>query len=207
MPKFKIKSKSKTGGILLHMANSQKRVFVRLYITVTWQWVRRRLKSPASRLFAQPFVQAQIKQKNLSSASLAFVNELYRWPVNSPHKRPVTRKMFPFNDVIMKFADNVSIMAELQYHSLWKLDDVPASMMRSRHLFLTQNTQQIEERILHPRKWAVRKSHLRNSSSVVETPLAMGQCVNSFRYWDHVWQLAKKSSTVCWMRAFLIWNH
>ena len=24
-----------------------------------------------------------------------------RWPVNSPHKRPVTRKMFPFDDVIM----------------------------------------------------------------------------------------------------------
>ena len=25
---------------------------------------------------------------------------IYRWPVNSPHKRPVTRKMFPFDDVI-----------------------------------------------------------------------------------------------------------
>ena len=25
----------------------------------------------------------------------------YRWPVNSSHKRPVTRKMFPFDDVIM----------------------------------------------------------------------------------------------------------
>ena len=24
-----------------------------------------------------------------------------RWPVNSPHKGPVTRKMFPFDDVIM----------------------------------------------------------------------------------------------------------
>ena len=27
-----------------------------------------------------------------------------RWPVNSPHKWPVTRKMFPFDDVIMNFA-------------------------------------------------------------------------------------------------------
>ena len=25
----------------------------------------------------------------------------HRWPVNSPHKWPVTRKMFPFDDVIM----------------------------------------------------------------------------------------------------------
>ena len=36
-----------------------------------------------------------------SSASLAFVRGIHRWPVNSPHKRPVTRKIFPFDDVIM----------------------------------------------------------------------------------------------------------
>ena len=35
------------------------------------------------------------------SASLAFVRGIHRWPVNSPHKWPVTRKMFPFDDVIM----------------------------------------------------------------------------------------------------------
>ena len=40
-------------------------------------------------------------QKNESSASLAFVRGIHRWPVNSPHKWPVTRKMFPFDDVIM----------------------------------------------------------------------------------------------------------
>ena len=36
-----------------------------------------------------------------SSAPLAFVREIRRRPVNSPHKGPVTRKMFPFDDVIM----------------------------------------------------------------------------------------------------------
>ena len=36
-----------------------------------------------------------------SSASLAFVWGIHRGPVNSPHKWPVTRKMFPFDDVIM----------------------------------------------------------------------------------------------------------
>ena len=41
------------------------------------------------------------KGKYQSSASLAFVREIHRWPVNSPHKGPVTRKMFPFDDVIM----------------------------------------------------------------------------------------------------------
>ena len=41
------------------------------------------------------------QRKHQSSASLAFVRGIYRWPVNSPHKWPVTRKMFPFDDVIM----------------------------------------------------------------------------------------------------------
>ena len=41
------------------------------------------------------------QRKHQSSASLAFVWGIHRWPVNSPHKWPVTRKMFPFDDVIM----------------------------------------------------------------------------------------------------------
>ena len=40
-------------------------------------------------------------RKHQRSASLAFVKGIHRWPVNSPHKGPVTRKMFPFDDVIM----------------------------------------------------------------------------------------------------------
>ena len=39
--------------------------------------------------------------KHQSSASLAFVWGIHRGPVNSSHKWPVTRKMFPFDDVIM----------------------------------------------------------------------------------------------------------
>ena len=34
------------------------------------------------------------QRKYQSSASLAFVGGIHRWPVNSPHKGPVTRKMF-----------------------------------------------------------------------------------------------------------------
>ena len=41
------------------------------------------------------------QRKHQSSASLAFVWGSHRGPVNSPHKWPVTRKMFPFDDVIM----------------------------------------------------------------------------------------------------------
>ena len=39
--------------------------------------------------------------KHLSSASLAFVWGIHRRPMNSPNKWPVTRKIFPFDDVIM----------------------------------------------------------------------------------------------------------
>ena len=41
------------------------------------------------------------QRKYQSSASLAFVWGIHRWPVNSPHKWPVTRKMFQFDDVII----------------------------------------------------------------------------------------------------------
>ena len=41
------------------------------------------------------------QSKHQSSASVAFVQGIHRWPLNFSHKGPVTRKMFPFDDVIM----------------------------------------------------------------------------------------------------------
>ena len=41
------------------------------------------------------------QRKHQSSASLAFVRGIHRGPVNSLHKWPVTRKIFPFDDIIM----------------------------------------------------------------------------------------------------------
>ena len=41
------------------------------------------------------------QRKHQNSASLAFLRGIHRWPVNSPHKGPETRKMFPFDDIIM----------------------------------------------------------------------------------------------------------
>ena len=41
------------------------------------------------------------QRKHQSSASLAFVKGIHRRPVDSPHKGPVTRKVFLFDDVIM----------------------------------------------------------------------------------------------------------
>ena len=42
------------------------------------------------------------QRKHQNSASLVFVQGIHRWLMNSQHKGPVTRKMFPFDDVIMR---------------------------------------------------------------------------------------------------------
>ena len=41
------------------------------------------------------------QRKHQSSVSMVFVWGIHRLPVNSSHKWPVTRNMFPFDDVIM----------------------------------------------------------------------------------------------------------
>ena len=43
------------------------------------------------------------ERKHQSSASLAFVWGIHGWRVNTPHKLPITRKMFRFDDVIMQY--------------------------------------------------------------------------------------------------------
>ena len=59
-------------------------------------------------------------KKIQSSASLAFVWGSHRGPVNSPHKWPVTQKMFPFDDVIMwcAFFSCDHIMRSYWFHSI-----------------------------------------------------------------------------------------
>ena len=52
--------------------------------------------------------------KKKSSASLAALRGIHRGPVNSPHKWPVTRKMFPFDDVIMDWTES----RLMEYNSL-----------------------------------------------------------------------------------------
>ena len=47
------------------------------------------------------------QRKHQSSASLAFVWGIHCWPVNSPHKWPVTQKMFPFDDVIVDTQNDI----------------------------------------------------------------------------------------------------
>ena len=57
------------------------------------------------------------QRKHQSSASLAFVRGIHRGPVNSPHKWPVTRKMSPFDDVIMHSV--IGIILPKSYPFCW----------------------------------------------------------------------------------------
>ena len=58
------------------------------------------------------------QRKHQSSASLAFVWGIHRGPVNSPHKWPVTRKMFPFDDVIMPTISELIIYILQLWHTV-----------------------------------------------------------------------------------------
>ena len=63
------------------------------------------------------------QRKHQSSTSLAFVRRIHRRPVNSPHKGPVTRKMFSFDDVIMAISCAVSQITYfhifISYYFMW----------------------------------------------------------------------------------------
>ena len=48
------------------------------------------------------------QRKDQSFMSLAFVRGNHWWTVDSPHKGPVRRRMFPFDDITMEQANNIS---------------------------------------------------------------------------------------------------
>ena len=89
-------------------ANNHKTVLFQLYgiYPVACYPFNNLYVSVASRLFTQPFVQGVDQRKHQSSTSLAF-RGIHRWPMNSPHRGPVTRKTVPFEDVIMKLTTSV----------------------------------------------------------------------------------------------------
>ena len=66
------------------------------------------------------------QRKHQSSASLAFVRGIHRRPVNSPHKGPVTRKMFSFDDVIMLRKSGIQFIG-YQWHLDWNCSGRPIS--------------------------------------------------------------------------------
>ena len=65
------------------------------------------------------------QRKHQSSAWLVFVWGIHQGPVNSPHKWPVTRRMFPFDDVIMSPFD-----AWIIWNGKWCLLSLPKAIYK-----------------------------------------------------------------------------
>ena len=73
-------------------------------------------------------------RKHQSSAELALVTVSHRWSVNSHHKRPVTRKIIPFDDVITRF--EVMCNRTCAFRRFWCIDQPKTnSSFCSQHMF------------------------------------------------------------------------
>ena len=71
------------------------------------------MDAKASQINSVPIVYSTVcsgadQRKHQSSASLTFVRGIHRGWVNYPHKGSVTRRMFPFEDVIMVCTNSIS---------------------------------------------------------------------------------------------------
>ena len=76
-----------------------------VFVFKMWHYNGVKIGAMASQITSLTIVYSTVcsdaDKKNQSFVSLAFARGLHRWPVNSPHKWPAMRKMFPFDDVIM----------------------------------------------------------------------------------------------------------
>ena len=64
------------------------------------------------------------QRKHQRSVSLAFVRGIHRWPVNLPHKGPLTRKMFPFDDAIIFHKKDWLVMRNENYLSSFLIKSI-----------------------------------------------------------------------------------
>ena len=86
------------------------------HITLRWRHNERGGVSNHRRLDCLPNRLLRRRSKKTSKRCIiAFVRGIHRWPVNSPHKGPVTRKMFLFDDVIMIYGLLVMPQHPLHY--------------------------------------------------------------------------------------------
>ena len=133
------------------------------------------------------------QRKHQSSASLAFVRGIHRWPVNSPHKGPVTRKMSPFDDVIMDVMCQITFRFSftLRWLPLDFAGFVPWNFRTNFHyLFAINNDSQTchnssdinNDLSVIPGLWQLKSNYLSDISSCM--PKA---CLNISNYYNIIW--------------------
>ena len=95
-----------THNIQLHHKPTQSMVNVNATQSISFHYNDVKMSAIASQITSLTIVCSTVysgadQRWHQSSASLAFVSGIHRWPVNSPHKWPLTRKMLPFDYFIM----------------------------------------------------------------------------------------------------------
>ena len=134
------------------------------------------------------------QRKHQSSASLAFVRGIHWWPVNSPHNRPVTWKMFPFDDVIMYHLHRLSVKQYGKcwrsiYELLWNFTEIPRGMRM--FYMITRRIQgtifnHIEGRVWRRMDWILFMNTFQRLGNYILTfPNRNGILLAILAHWDH----------------------
>ena len=74
------------------------------YIRLHWRHNERNVVSNHRRVDYMNYMNNLFWRRSMKTTKLrvtGLYGGIYRWPVNSPHKSPVTRKVFPFDDIVM----------------------------------------------------------------------------------------------------------
>ena len=123
-----------TGGIAIQKTHMQSSLLNSHYIDVIMGGMASQITSLT---IAYSTVYSGADQsKHQSSASLAFLWGIYRGPVNSPHKWPVTWKIFSFVDVIMQTLLTFDYLLPFSSRAMeWKLVRCEALIRQSFQMF------------------------------------------------------------------------
>ena len=91
------------------------------------------------------------QRKRQSSASLAFVMGIHRSPVNFPSLRPVTRKTFPFDGVIMDVI--ISVAQQILLASLERKHTNYCTVSVCKKLSYMGSSRRVRNRIIYVLSW------------------------------------------------------
>ena len=186
------------------MFESGREVTEGVNITATSWWVQWRLKSKTPSIVSSIVCSAADQRKHQSSASLAFVRGIHHWPAKSYHKGPTTRRMFPFDDVILNMRNELSwdwiVMFEYEHRGNRRrgpyLDRALESAVMSITEFLLIALWLYAAELMYViAQW----THLTNPT-MHETNIP--QCTVSWQKWAHVCTFLLQNGAHCgtWVR-------
>ena len=128
------------------------------------------------------------QRKHQISASLVFVRGIHPGPLNSPHKWPVTRKMFPFDDVIMKiYLFLMSKMMSNDYGFSWHY----------RYVIYKKSFQLLQRNHIIPDVQTINCILLATSEYDVQISFELS-------HRSYIFLVSKQLLTCCWQHPYLI---